>query len=93
MNVDPTQDQRAFIRRAIEDGRFHSEDEAVQEALSLWEERERGRAEILAALDEADTSLARGEGRPITEESMKALAEEVKQMGRKRLAADGSASR
>ena len=93
MNVDLTQDQRAFIRRAIESGRFHSEDEAVQEALSLWEGRERGRAEILAALDEADTSLARGEGRPITEESMKALAEEVKRRGRRRLAADGSASR
>ena len=93
MNVVLTQDQRAFIRRAIESGRFQSEDEAVQEALSLWEGRERGRAETLAALDEADTSLARGEGRPITEESMKALAEEVKQRGRRRLAADGAASR
>lgn len=33
-------------------------------------------------LDEADAALARGEGREITEESMKALAEEVKQRGR-----------
>ena len=52
---------RAFIRRSIESGRFHSEDEAVQEALSLWEGRERERAEVLAALDEADTSLVRAE--------------------------------
>ena len=93
MNVDLTEDQRAFIRRAIENGRFHSEDEAVQEALSLWEGRERGRVEIIAALDEADIALARGEGRPITEESMKVLAEEVKRRGRRRLAADGAASR
>ena len=93
MNVDLTQDQRAFIRRAIESGRLQSEDEAVQEALSLWEGRERGRAECLAALDEAEASLARGEGRPITPESMTAFAEEVKQRGRRRLAADSSPSR
>ena len=86
MNVDLTQDQRAFIRRAIESGRLQREDEAVQEALSLWEGRERARAELLAALDEAETSLARGEGRPITPESMKALAEEVKQRGRRAVA-------
>ena len=63
MNVDLTPDQQAFIRRAIDSGRFHREEEAVQEALALWEERERRRAEILAALDEAEASLAGGEGR------------------------------
>ena len=78
MNVDLTPDQRAFAQRAIESGRFSHEEEAVQEALALWEERERRRLEILAALDEAEASLARGEGIPITEESMKALAEETK---------------
>ena len=77
----------------IESGRFSHEEEAVQEALSLWEERERRRVEILAALDEADASLARGEGRPITEDSMKALAEDIKQRGRTRLATDRSVSR
>lgn len=92
MNVELTPDQRAFIRRAIDSGRFRREEEAVQEALSIWEERERRRAEILAALDEADASLARGEGRPITQESMQALAEEVKQRGRRRLAAERSSS-
>ena len=93
MNVDLTPDQRAFIRRAIDSGRFHREEEAVQEALALWEERERRRAEILAALDQAEASLAGGEGRPITQESMKALAEEVKQRGRSRLATERSPSR
>ena len=57
-----------------------------------WEERERRRLEILASLDETEASLARGEGRPITEESMKALAEDVKQRGRARLAAERNAS-
>jgi putative addiction module CopG family antidote len=93
MNVDLTPDQRAFAQRAIESGRFSREEEAVQEALLLWEERERRRVELLAALDEAEASLARGEGRPITEESMKALAEDVKQRGRRRLEAERAASR
>lgn len=93
MNVELTPDQRAFVQRAIESGRFSREEEAVQEALALWEERERRRFEILAMLDEADASLARGEGIPITEESMKALAEEIKQRGRRRLAAERAKSR
>ena len=93
MNVDLTPDQRAFVKRAIDSGRFSHEEEAVREALALWEERERRRLEILAALDEADASLAGGEGRLFTEASMEALAEDVKQRGRRRLAAERSASR
>jgi hypothetical protein len=56
--------------------------------MSLWEERERLRLEILAAVDQAEASLARGEGRTITEESMRELAEEVKRRGRARLASE-----
>jgi putative addiction module CopG family antidote len=93
MNVELTPDQRAFVQRAIESGRFTREEDAVQEAMALWEERERRRAEILAMLDEADASLARGEGREITEESMKALAEEIKERGRRHLAAERANSR
>jgi len=86
MEVHFTPDQEAFVRRAIESGRLHHEDEAVREALALWEERERRRAEILSAVDDAEASLRRGEGRPITEESMRKLAEDVKRRGRARLA-------
>ena len=64
------------------------EEDAVKEALSLWEERERTRVEILAAVDEAEASLARGEGRVITQESMREVAEDVKRRGRARLAAE-----
>jgi Arc/MetJ-type ribon-helix-helix transcriptional regulator len=90
MEVELTPDQRAFVRQAIENGRLHREEDAVQEALSLWEERERTRAEILAAVDAAEASLERGEGRTITQESMRQLADEVKQRGRARLAAQQS---
>ncbi|HWW50762.1 MAG TPA: type II toxin-antitoxin system RelE/ParE family toxin [Verrucomicrobiae bacterium] len=51
----------------------------------MGEERERTRAEILVAVDEAEASLARGEGRIITQQSMRDLAGEVKQRGRDRL--------
>ena len=87
MDVQLTPDQRAFIRHAIESGRLQHDEDAVKEALSLWEERERTSVEILAAVDEAEASITRGEGRPVTQESMRELAESVKQRGRTRLAA------
>jgi putative addiction module CopG family antidote len=88
MEVHLTPDQQAFVRQAIKSGRLHREEEAVQEALSLWEARERARAEVLAAVDEAEASLARGEGRAITDSSMRELAEGVKRRGRARLAGE-----
>lgn len=88
MEVDLTPDQKAFVRQAIASGRFLREEDAVKEALSLWEERERARAEILAAVDEAEASLGQGGGRPVTAESMRELAEDVKRRGRSRLSAE-----
>ena len=82
MELDLTADQQAFIREAIAAGRFRRAEDAVREALALWEERERRRAEILAAVDTAEASLARGEGRAITQESMRELASDIKQRGR-----------
>jgi len=90
MEVHLTPDQESFVRQAIESGRLHRPEDAVEEALRLWEERERKRAEFLATLDDAEASLARGEGRDITQESMRELAEEVKKRGRARLAAEHS---
>jgi Arc/MetJ-type ribon-helix-helix transcriptional regulator len=75
MEVHFTADQEAFIRAAIQSGRLQCEEDAVAQAIALWEERERVRAELLAAVDESESSLARGEGRVITPESMSELAE------------------
>ena len=91
MNVELTPDQRAFVQKAIESGRFSREEEAVQEALSLWEDRERRRLEIVAMIDEAEASLARGEGREFTKETTQALADEIKERLRRRIAAERSA--
>jgi Arc/MetJ-type ribon-helix-helix transcriptional regulator len=88
MEITLTRDQEAFIRQAIERGRLEHVEDAVTEALLLWEEREMRRAGFLAGLDEADASLDQGEGIPITRESMRSLAEDVKRRGRERLAAE-----
>ncbi len=89
MEVHLTPDQEAFVRQAIESGRLHRPEDAVEQALSLWEERERERAEILASIDLAEASLARGEGRIIeTEQDVRNLAGDVKRRGRARLNAE-----
>ncbi len=93
MEVQLSSDQAAFIRQAVASGRFAREEDAVREALAQWEERERRRAEFLATLDDAKASLARGEGRVITEQSMRELTEEVEQRGLARLASDRPAPR
>lgn len=90
MDVQLTPDQLAFIHDAMQNGRLHSEEDAVKEALVLWEERERTRARILAAVDESEASLAGGAGRAITQQSMIDLANDVKRQGRARLAAGQS---
>ena len=91
MEILFTPDQQALVREAIQAGRLRREEDAVSEGLALWEERERVRTEILASVQLAQESLARGEGRAITQESMARLAGEVKQRGRARLAAMQSA--
>jgi Arc/MetJ-type ribon-helix-helix transcriptional regulator len=41
MEIQLTQDQQAFVRQAMQRGRLRREEDAVQEALCLWEARER----------------------------------------------------
>lgn len=89
MEVHLTEDQKVFIRLAIDSGRYSREEDALQEALSLWEIRERRRAEILAAVDQAEASFERGEGRRMTtREEAAQLANRIKARGLARLAAE-----
>lgn len=82
MEVHLTPDQREFISDAIREGRLKREEDAVQQALELWEERERRRAETLAAVDNAEASFARGEGLEIrSHEEAAALAEDISRRG------------
>jgi putative addiction module CopG family antidote len=89
MEVELTADQKAFVRQAIETGRLRDATDAVKEALSLWEERERQRLKIRAAVDRAEASLARGEGRSVTSpEEARQLVADIERRGLARLRAE-----
>jgi Arc/MetJ-type ribon-helix-helix transcriptional regulator len=88
MQIELTPEQQDFVRQAVESGRFERPEDAVQAAMTLWVERERRRTEILAAVDIAKASIDRGDGMEITRESMRAVAEDVKERGRAQLAAE-----
>jgi Arc/MetJ-type ribon-helix-helix transcriptional regulator len=104
VEIELSAEQQDLIRRAVASGRVHNAQGAVQEALkkrsrsaqealSLWVERERRREEILAAIDEAEASLARGQGLVITKSSMRELADDVNRRGRARLRAEEKSGR
>jgi putative addiction module CopG family antidote len=82
VQIDLTPDQREFVHRAIASGRFRREEDAVEEALSLWEERERARIEILAALDESESDLEAGRYDDYTQESSPRLGQDLKSEAR-----------
>ena len=86
MEVELTDDQKAFVDKAVHSGRFAQPEDAIRDALTLWEDRERRRAEILAAVDLADASCDRGEGIVITTaEGTRELAADIKRRGMDRL--------
>ncbi len=82
MEVHLTPDQEAFVRQAIASGRLQRKEEAVQEAFALWEERERNRAEILAALDDAEKGLDSGDFTDHADASLPQLADDLKREAR-----------
>lgn len=89
MDVHFTPDQEAFVRQAIETGQLEREEDAVKEALSRWEERERRRLEILVTVEAAEASVARVEGRHVrTPDEAKSLLDDVTRRGKARLNAE-----
>lgn len=82
MEVHLTPDQEAFVRAAIASGRLQRAEDAVEQALSLWERRERERLEILAALDAAEADIEAGRFATYSDESLPELAEELKREAR-----------
>jgi putative addiction module CopG family antidote len=88
MDIHLTPDQEVFVRQAIESGRLQTVEDAVREALSLWEDRERSRAEILASIDGAEASIAQGRGRRMTQSAVREIAKATKARGRAQLASE-----
>ena len=91
MEVQFTPDQQALVSDAVASGRLHGPEDAMQQALLLWEGRERRRLEILASVELSKASFARGEGRTITtREESDQLVSDIKRRGMARLAAEQS---
>jgi putative addiction module CopG family antidote len=85
MEIDLTPEQRSFVHIGIEQGRFRRAEDAIKEALALWERRERARIELLAEVDAGDAF----DGSEIildSEESVASMLDGVKQRGRATLA-------
>lgn len=85
MEIDLTPEQRSFVHMGIEQGRFSRAEDAIKEALALWERRERARIELLAEVDAGD--IFDGSEMVLdSEESVASMLDGVKQRGRARLA-------
>jgi putative addiction module CopG family antidote len=56
MQIQLSPEQSSFVELAIQEGRFREPEEAMQQALALWVERERVRLELLAEIDAGDNS-------------------------------------
>jgi len=84
MQVNLTPGQEAVVKYAIDSGRLQRAEEAVEEALLLWEERERNRIEILMAVDEAESDLAAGRVTEYIAATLPQLAAELKREARTR---------
>jgi putative addiction module CopG family antidote len=82
MEVQFTADQEAFIHKAIADGRYQTPEDAVREAMELWEEQERSRLMLLAALDEAETDFDAGRFDEYDKDTLPLLADELKREAR-----------
>jgi len=86
MQVQLTPEQNSFVELGIQQGRFRDSEEAVRQALALWEKRERARVELLASLDLAEESLEADEGETYSAETLNELVASVKERGMSRLA-------
>jgi putative addiction module CopG family antidote len=86
MQIQLTPEQSSFVELGIQEGRFRDSEEAVRQALALWEKRERARVELLASLDLAEQSLEAGEGESYTPDTLHELTQSVQQRGLAKLA-------
>ncbi len=85
MQVELTPEQSSFVDMGIQEGRFRNSEEAVRQALALWEKRERARIELLSSLDLAEQSLDAGEGESYTLDTIHELTQSVQRRGMTRL--------
>lgn len=82
MELKLTPSQEVLIQRAIEQGRYRSDEEAVRDAMAQWEERERQRIDLTTETGRAEAELKSGSYRDYTDDTLPLLAEELKREAR-----------
>ncbi len=85
MEIELTPEQASFVQPGVEQGRFRHAEDAVKDALALWERRERARIELIMSLDIAEREFDAGEGTTYTEGTAHKLADAVELRGLARL--------
>ena len=79
MQIELTPEQEDVVKFAIARGRIARPEDAVAQAMAFWIERERELADLIASLDEADASDARGESISIeNDEELERVFDEIK---------------
>ena len=90
MEIELTPEQDALVQEAMRKGHYRSSQEVAKAAMSLWEERERARLELLEALQEGEESAVRGGWIELnSDEEVTEFFEDVKRRGRMRVAQAG----
>ena len=93
MEIRLPPEQEAHLA-AIAASTGRSTDELVQEAIEVWQrEQARALAEFRKSLDDAEESIARGEGIDINPQTMHQLSKDVIERCRTRLEAERKAGR
>jgi putative addiction module CopG family antidote len=82
MEIELTPEQDSFVHLGIEQGRFRHAEDAVKDALTLWEKRERARIELLAAIDAGEDSFDGSETVLESDEAITEWMDGLKREGR-----------
>jgi len=85
MQIQLSPEQRSFVELGIQQGRFRDPEEAMQQALSLWVERERARLELLAEIEAGDASPRENDAVLDSDEEIADFLAGVEQRGLARL--------
>jgi len=86
MQIELSPEQSSFVDLGIQQGRFRDQEEAVRQALALWEKRERARIQLLADIDAGEASFEGSETVLESAEDIQKFVEGIATLGRDRLA-------
>lgn len=87
MDIELTPEQDSLVSLVIEQGRLEHREDAVRDAMVLWERRERARIELLAELEAGDSRPEEEDIILDSDEATAAFFEDIKQRGRAKLTA------